>query len=104
MNSRLWLALGAFVIFGAFTAYVIGEVGYVGIWRAGLANWGALQILGDLGVVCTLAILWLINDARVHGRNPWPYVVAIMFGGSLGVLGYLVVGEWGSAQRVAHIA
>jgi len=104
MNSKLWLAGSAFVVFGAFTVYVIGEVGYVGIWQAGLANWGALQILGDLSVVCTLAILWMIDDARARGANPWFYVVATVLGGSLGVLGYLIAREWRATQRAALAA
>lgn len=80
--------------FGAFSAWVMLEHGYLGIWRAGFINSATLQILDDLIIACSLASLWMIRDARQSGRNPWPYVVITLTGGSFGPLLYLLVGEF----------
>ena len=50
------------------------QVGYLGIFAAGFANPGSLQVLLDLVVACLLISSWMVIDARANGRNPWPYV------------------------------
>lgn len=80
--------------FGALSAYAVMDVGYLGIFdyhRHSSAGW---QVIADLVIVCTLAIFWMISDARKTGRNPWPYVVVTLAAGSFGPLFYLLVGEF----------
>jgi hypothetical protein len=94
MNTRtlsLLLILGGF---SALSLYAMYEVGYFGIWQAGLANAGALQILADLVIACLLIIFWMVRDAREHGLNPWPFVLITLAGGSFGPLFYLLRREW----------
>lgn len=91
--TRLALIL-VILAFGALSAYALMDVGYLGIFdyhRHSSAGW---QVITDLVIVCTLAIFWMISDARKTGRNPWPYVVITVFAGSFGPLFYLLAGEF----------
>jgi len=83
----------ALIVFGLFSSYVMWEVGYLGIWRAGLANLGAMQILADLVIMGTLLLALLWRDARTSGRRFWPYVVVTYLAGSFGPLLYLLLGD-----------
>lgn len=78
-------------VFGAYSAYVVYDVGYVGILHSHLSNAGGIQVLCDLTISLTLVCIWISRDARAHGRNPWPYVVATLFLGSFGPLLYLLL-------------
>lgn len=77
--------------FGAYTLYAMSEVGLSGIYMAGLANAGSLQVLLDLVIVCFLFSCWMVIDARATGRNPWPYVAITLVAGSFGPLLYLLL-------------
>jgi hypothetical protein len=91
------------VLFAAYTLYAMSEVGYLGIWAAGFAGAGSLQVLLDLVIACLLISSWMVIDARATGRNPWPYVVITVAAGSFGPLLYLLL----APQRVhaaAHAA
>jgi hypothetical protein len=77
--------------FGVYTLYAIAEVGYFGIWAAGFASAGALQVLLDLVIACLLISSWMVVDARATGRNPWPYVLITLAAGSFGPLLYLLL-------------
>lgn len=76
--------------FGAYSGYATWQVGYLGIFEAGFANPGALQILLDLSVACLILIFWMISDARTRGLNAWPFVVITLAAGSFGPLLYLL--------------
>ena len=94
--------LGLVIIdFAALTGYAILEVGYIGILEGGLANWGATQIFVDLIIACTLAMIWMVRDARQRSLNPWPYVAITLAGGSFGPLLYLLRREWGANRADA---
>ena len=54
------------------------------------AGW---QVLADLVVALVLVLSWLIPDARRHGRNPWPWVIATPLVGSVAPLLYLALGR-----------
>jgi hypothetical protein len=95
MRTVLILALAAF---GAFTLAAMWHVGYVGIWEAGLANWGAAQVLADL-VVMSLVVLYLLHrDAQAQGRSLWPYALITLAAGSFGPLLYLLAGTRRAAR------
>ncbi|HEU6455782.1 MAG TPA: DUF2834 domain-containing protein [Roseateles sp.] len=88
----------ALAVFGAFTMVAMWQVGYVGIWQAGLANWGAAQVLADL-VMMSLVVLFLLQrDARAQGRRLWPYALITLAAGSFGPLLYLLLAPGGAAR------
>jgi len=99
MNPRITLLLATLLAFGTFTATVLLDVGYVGIFDAAFASGTTTQVLLDLVLVCGLASLWLIGDARKRGVRAWPWLLAIGVGGSLGLLSYLVARELGAMAR-----
>lgn len=90
MNIKKLLLWFILIGFGLFSAWVMGEVGYFGIWRAGFDSPGSMQILADLAIGAGLICSWLVVDARRRGTNPWPWVVATILAGSLAPLAYLV--------------
>lgn len=94
MNWKTVLPALVLIGFAALTAYSIREVGYFGIWLTGLADPGGWQILVDLIIVCTLAIGWMIQDARARGLSVWPYIVITLVGGAFGPLLYLLRRNW----------
>lgn len=77
--------------FGALSTLALMEHGYLGIFAFHLTASAGMQVLADLVIVCTLAIFWMVADARQHGRNPWPYVVLTLTAGSFGPLLYLLL-------------
>ena len=86
----------------AFSAYVMWEVGYMGIWQAGFASLGSMQILLDLVICCVILASWMVMDARKRGVNPWPWVVATLFVGSIAPLMYLILREFGRSGFPAN--
>lgn len=98
MNWKTILIAIVLFDFALLSAYAIHQVGYLGIWQAGLASWGAVQLLVDLVILGGMAALWIVNDARARGVNPWPYVLVTLAAGSFGPLAYLLRREW-RAQR-----
>lgn len=89
--NRLVLIL-IFAAFGAYSSWAMLQVGYFGIWQAGFAGPGSLQLLLDLVIACLLISSWMIVDARRSGRNPWPFVLLTLAAGSFGPLLYLLLG------------
>jgi hypothetical protein len=98
MRTVLILALAAF---GAFTTYAMWQVGYLGIWQAGLANWGAAQVLADLVLMSLVALFLLQRDARAQGRALWPYALITLAAGSFGPLLYLLLTPGGAKPSAA---
>ncbi len=79
------------VFFGGFSTWVMWQVGYSGIWMAGFDNPGSLQILMDLVIACFLICTWIYQDAKRRGHNPYPWLIATFFAGSLAPLFYLIL-------------
>jgi len=77
------------------------NVGYAGIWQAGLESTGSLQILLDLAICCLIICSWINTDARSKGINPYPWFVAVLTTGSLAVLVYLIAREHRKPARSA---
>lgn len=86
----LLIPLAILLAFGAYSAYALLQVGYFGIWQAGLAGPGSVQLLLDLVIVCLLACAWMVTDARQRGLAAWPFVALTLAAGSFGPLLYLV--------------
>jgi len=93
MSSRLLILAAVILAFGALSVVALMEVGYLGIFLGPLQSWAGTQVLADLVIVCVLAIIWMVRDAKVSGVNPWPFVAVTLAAGSFGVLFYLVARE-----------
>ncbi len=100
MNWRTFLISIVLFDFVVLTIYAVAEVGYINLITSHFTNWGGIQVITDLVIACSLAIIWMIADARRRGTNPWPYVVATVFLGSIGPLLYLLVQQW--SRHSAH--
>ena len=85
------LLIAVLVAFGAYSMWVMVQVGYMGIWNGALANPGSAQVLADLVVACLLICVWMVKDARERGANAWPFVLVTLAAGSFGPLLYLLL-------------
>lgn len=104
MNWKKALLALVLIDFAVLTGYTVLQVGYVGIWQAGIADWGAIQILADLVIACGLIAVWMVIDARERGMNPWPYIAVTLVAGSFGPLLYLLRRGSGDRQAVPSAA
>lgn len=93
MSIRLFVLIAVTGAFGVLTAVALIDVGPWGIIEPHFKSWGAAQVFWDLVIVATLAIAWMIRDARARGTNPWPFVLLTLVAGSFGPLFYLIVRE-----------
>ena len=84
------LLLITLVLFGSLTAMALWQHGYWGIIAPHFQSFGAGQVLADLVIALTLAMIWMWRDAKATGRNPWPWIVATLALGSFGPLIYLL--------------
>ena len=80
----LWIVLADFT---ALTVYAVATQGYFGFYEATLgfvtsSIWGA-QVVVDFVVALTIAMGWMIKDAREQGLPYWPYVAATLVLGSI---------------------
>ena len=90
MNNKRTLAIIILIPFTVLSVYAITQVGYIGLFdyhRYSPAGW---QVFTDLVIALVLVLSWLIPEARKAGHNPWPWVLATLFLGSIGPLLYLV--------------
>ncbi|MFK4706721.1 hypothetical protein ABIC83_003595 [Roseateles asaccharophilus] len=101
MRPALILVLAAF---GAYSLYVIWEMGYVGLWEACMANIGTWQLLLDFIIMSVLAVGWMARDARRTGRSFWPYALITISAGSFGPLLYLLLAPRKSGARLGREA
>lgn len=53
------------------------------------APW-AQQLFVDVCLALGVAWVWLFQDARQHGIRAWPYLLATLGTGSVGVFAYLL--------------
>lgn len=102
MNLRQLLLGAVLLAFTTFSLLVVGELGYFGLWQAGFASNASLQILLDLCIACGLGGLWLIGDAKQRGVSAWPWLIAVLALGSIGLLAYLFLRERSALPWPAH--
>jgi hypothetical protein len=88
--SLTLLAAALLAVFGAFSMWVVVTHGYFGFVALAGRHWWALQMLLDLVIALSFAVGWMSGDARKRGIAVWPYVVATVALGSIGVLAYCV--------------
>lgn len=84
--------------FGVLTGYALMDVGYWGIISYHFPSSAGWQVMSDLVIVCSLAIFWMLSDARKTGRNPWPFIALTVVLGSFGPLLYLLAGQFRSSR------
>ena len=105
MKQKKALAIAILIPFSILSVYALLEVGYIGIFdyhRHSPAGW---QVFTDLVIALVLVFTWMIPEAKREGRNPWPWVVATLFLGSIGPLLYLATAsepELLGEQNPAH--
>lgn len=102
MNIKVLSLLAVLLGFGALSALALFEHGYLGIFQFHFPASAGWQVLADLVIVCALAMIWMINDARRSARTVWPFLLLTVTGGAFGPLLYLLVGEL--TQRHAKTA
>jgi hypothetical protein len=93
MSMKSWILAAVMVAFGALTGVALVEHGYWGIFEFHFPSSAGWQVLTDLVLVCTLAMLWMIRDAADNDRVVWPYLLLTLTGGAFGPLLYLFVGS-----------
>ncbi len=78
--------------FSALTGVAIIEHGGpMGIFTHAFANTAGMQLFFDLVIALALFLVWMWNDAKATGRNPWPWLVITLSIGSFGPLLYLLL-------------
>lgn len=103
MSAKALLLIAVILAFGALSALALVEHGYLGIFAFHFTSSAGMQVLSDLVIVCALAMIWMLLDARRTGRRVWPFLVMTVTLGSFGPLLYLLVGELqGSAAKQAY--
>jgi len=92
------------LVFIAFTTWSFSIVASQGLAHLGglLSQdpW-AVQLLVDLCISLAVAWTWLREDAKARNIPAWPYIVATLAAGSIGVLAYLIHREVVSRRTAA---
>lgn len=101
---RLPVLLAVFVVFVAYSVTVIATDGPVGFLTLAWRERWAMQMLVDLALALSVAWVWLRRDAAARGLPAWPYQLATVALGSVGVLAYLVHREVVARRQVAPTA
>jgi hypothetical protein len=80
-------------LFAILTGLALWRHGYMGIVAPHFQSFGAGQVFADLVIALTLAIFWMMNDAKKTGRNPVGWIVLTLALGSFGPLIYLLTAK-----------
>lgn len=80
-------------LFGALSAVALWHHGYWGLLEPHFKTFGAGQVLADLVIAVTLAMVWMWHNAKATGRNVWPWLVLSLVAGSFGPLLYLLTAK-----------
>ena len=80
-------------LFGALSAVALWQHGYWGIIAPHFQTFGAGQVLADLVIAVTLAMVWMWHNAKATGRNVWPWLALSLVAGSFGPLLYLLTAK-----------
>jgi hypothetical protein len=87
------LLIVTLVLFSALSAVALWQHGYWGIIAPHFKTVGAGQVLADLVIAVSLAMVWMWHDAKATGRNVWPWLALSMVAGSFGPLLYLLTAK-----------
>ena len=81
------------ILFSALSTIALWNHGYWGLFEPHFKTFGAGQVLADLVIAVTLAMVWMWHDAKAAGRNVWPWLALSMVAGSFGPLLYLLTAK-----------
>jgi uncharacterized membrane protein YfcA len=87
------LLIAVLAVFGVLSAYVLWQVGYLGLLVNNLNHPAGQQLFADLVIALTLVLVWMWFDARKTGRTFWPWAIATLLLGSFGPLVYLLLSK-----------
>jgi hypothetical protein len=76
--------------FSVLTGLALWHHGYWGIIAPHFQSFGAGQVFADLVIALSLAMLWMVKDAKKTGRNPAGWILLTLTLGSFGPLIYLL--------------
>jgi hypothetical protein len=95
----LWLVLADFVALTVWAVYSEGYLAFVpAAWAfASGSAWGA-QIVVDFLLGLSVALGFVVADARRRGLVWWPFLALTLTLGSIGPLAYLIFRERQGAQ------
>ena len=93
MNTRQIASSALLAPFLAFSAYVLATDGWIGFYRAALANPSTLLMGFDLLLALGILLVWMRGDARESGTPFAPYFVVTLALGVAGPLAYLIPRE-----------
>jgi Terpene cyclase DEP1 len=94
-NTPLLLLLVAiWIAFVTFTIAVLIDYGLVGFIEAVVDNGAVTQVTIDLVLSIVIALGFIRVDARRMGLPYWPYLLATIASGSIGLIAYLIHRTW----------
>jgi len=90
IRTKALVAVAILLVFGAYSTWVVAGHGYTGFLTLAMRETWAMQMLIDLVIACSFGLGWMFADAKKHAITTWPFVVATVLLGSIGLLGYVV--------------
>jgi hypothetical protein len=90
LRAKALTAAGILAVFTVYSMWVVLTLGYTGFLTLAMREPWAMQMLLDLVLACTFGVGWMVHDARPRGIAALPFIVATLFLGSVGLLGYVV--------------
>lgn len=94
MNIRNALVAAAFAAFLVLSTVATVQHGYLGIFEVALRDTATAQVFADLCFALFLTSRWLYGDAKKRGHDPWPWLIATPFAGSIAPVTYFLWREW----------
>lgn len=91
------VAILILIPFLALTAYAVWDVGIIGIPEYHIHSSAGWQVFTDLVIALVLLMFFMVRDAKAKGVNPWPWVIATLFTGSISPLLYFAI--YGGSQE-----
>lgn len=99
--QKLALALALLVAFTLYSVIVAVEHGPLGFLAVPQRGGWSLQVFLDLALALLGFFTLAVPDAKRHGISCWPYFVAALAVGSIGMLAYFVHRELRSLRQPA---
>lgn len=90
LSSGKIVILIVLLLFSVLTAVALRDHGFVGIFVQEFQNFGTMQVLVDLVIALSLALVWIWFDSRKTKRLFWPWLLITLTLGSFGPLLYLL--------------